>query len=677
MFTRPPLYTVDPYVPPCKKQVLDLPIQSAATVENGNILSDPSSKGDLDNGVHHYEEDHEGTDKDGIKIVVGGNPSRSGLPSSSLSSSITNSRVITRNVSAAESVVDVWTPHALRRLSSKYDTDTESTLKQSRPVSKRGAIPAFSDLKEGEEGAGTPVRRVPSTTFNTVPYGEAVADAMTALSPIDSVHNIVDLSQPISLDELRAPGSPSDLTPGSRGHQKISSTKCSSIVHMDTRDNLELEGVEDVSDSSSVASSRSLDSRPPTPKSTGARDVKSAEEGEGDEPEKSDSVSTVTIQGPPTETSPMALFPSPMDSKGGCDVLATQGQFYFSGDGSKSVLGSPSLSNAPDNSVPTFVVGGENSNPIFAADANNSSLWAAAAAAAHRRNTSAMSLSSELQAINQASRTNPEVENPSVLRQALRLVGLVKSASRVMPGPGSETSTTRRPPSPDASAVPRPSDSSIGISITTPVKPGAPGPISVTPLKPDQAPFFNGVGGELGKTPLASPHGSDTGSSTSPSTVASSPRAGATARVEAEGDMEEGHAAVIARGGRVQAEAGGSTSAWVAGPAYSKAMSADIEMVLPNAPTNGEKVSYVPEIESNTPNTSWATAFWRRRRRVQRKSSCVGGLATYCIMHGFNDYSSPLNHLSISTEDFPVLIIYNALDRVHALWYLLPRVLSA
>lgn len=598
------------HIPDRKKQVLDPLVRSTSTVENDITPHSGVAKVFL----LHKKADGNGVqqqDQDEIKILVQDNPSPSGglsaSSSSSSSSSITTSRVITRNASAADSVVDVWTPAALRRLSSKYDTDTESSLKQSRPVSKRGVIPAFADVEEGEESAGTPAGRVAPTVFDTAPYGGG-RNVKAGLSPIHSVRgSMIDLSQPISLDALRDPVSTVDSTPRNAGHQrKVSLTRRPSIVPMDSVESFELDEVEHVSESESVSSASS--SRPPTP--TTQAPWAGAVEDEDDEPEKSDSVSTVAIQGPLMEEPPPALFPSPMDSKGNNGGVSTNDPFCFNGDTGKSVLGSPALSSAPSN-APKFVVG-DNPNSIFAADANNSSLWAAAAAAAHRRNASALSLSSELQAMSQVSRTNPETENPSVLRQALRLVGLVKSASRVMPGPGPESSANPRPPSPDASALlPGLFDSGISIKITSPAKTGGSsfmsgeGNKSVTPLKPDQSPFFAGEGG-VEKTPMVSPSGSETGSSTSStSTAASSPRAAAAARVEVEGDVEEGgvNAATadggrvgVATGTRVAVETATRTSTRVAGPAFAKAMAADIDMVLPNSPSDDEKVKIVKRI---------------------------------------------------------------------------------
>ncbi|CAM9292454.1 unnamed protein product, partial [Sphacelaria rigidula] len=525
---------------------------------------------------------------------------------------------ITRNPSAADSVVDGWNPNALRRLSSKYDTDNEdSTLRQSRPASRRGQIPCFSDLPEGDEATndasgGNMRLSVPPTTFNTASYNSAGVGA--ALSPIHSVRSsVVDLSQPISLDALRDTGMFS-LTPssgaGGKHARKRSHTRRPSIVPVDHENDSD----SIASDCQAVSEDGSSSSSCPSPSSSDddaddERDMsRASSESTTDGGNKRDAAPAVvdtsgddrsisvaseaavpapmmvmgpngfaspSIQAPPapSQQAPPLADPKSAKSKGDPSSCPVNDPFFFNGpDGNKtSVFGSPAPSDRLSGvgagiGNPEIVVGDANSrmfgsNPISATDANNSSLWAAAAAAAHRRNATTISLSSELRNMDSASRMDPETETPSVLRQALRVLGLVKSASRVMPGPGPNAPehVGPTPPAPDSSAIPNSFRS--GSIPPTPVKPanivdegGLAGILSSSGKVIMDAPVSGdgGVGvipplvkpdgqghGVLGKTPMISPSGSSC-SDTDSETSDSSEEVAAQARAEVEGDVEEG-----------------------------------------------------------------------------------------------------------------------------------------
>lgn len=196
-----------------------------------------------------------------------------------------------------------------------------------------------------------------------------------------------------------------------------------------------------------------------------------------------------------------ASYPFFFDGTSNNDVTAMLGSPAVSMKSMKPCLGSPALSVLGKGAIIT-------ENGLSSADANHSTIWATAAAAAHALNASHTTVSDELKSMSTASAGHAKSENGSKLRQ---LIGLFKSTSRVVPG-----RVNRPPPGPDSNALPElPTTGRHDIPLT-PVKLRLPEFVSATPSaaatpsKPSiagpgmPAPF---AGGLLGKTPLPSPTG--------------------------------------------------------------------------------------------------------------------------------------------------------------------------
>ena len=295
---------------------------------------------------------------------------------------------------------------------------------------------------------------------------------------------------------------------------------------------------------------------------------------------------------------------------------------------------SPSRADATTTTTSTTAIADPSAMPderISPYDVDNASLWARAATAAaaaassllnsqaqtgrespqsfpsgtglnfqhHRQNSWTSSLAEETQG-----------EIVATLRRAARGVRLTKNTAKIAPARRPQS----LPPAPDASARMTPVSPSLSpnkedflppLDFSSPIKKdGSGGGGFVGTGKKGGGRGPDTEGGRDGKTPLVSPSGSGwgsdggdtcigTGSSDTGDSEESGPRA--VARVEVEGDLEQGGSrAAVGTSGGVAARRGGLASARVA-PADATRAAVGVRpdgstVVLPCAPSDAEKV---------------------------------------------------------------------------------------
>lgn len=538
---------------------------------------------------------------------------------------------IVRVGSAAESVVDSWTPDVAGNNpfdTAPYNGDDgeQPTVRLARPASKRRNVPAFTEsfstVDDGEAGAGgtfdatNPLYdalslRRPASKRGRIPVfireafesregetGEEGAfhstnpmyrssGGVSVLSPIPSVlsnnNAVVEWNKPLSLDNLRFDGQgkvegvffKDPANPAEHGTTAPSSRSPASAF----ASNDDSSGAD--ADEEYSSSTEGEERVSPTPEYRGvltdSHAVVSLKEqaaitaGEGP---------VVTLPTQRLEDSAVAGNGTPAT-----DEFEVSHLFCFDRNSSSRMAKLAAESLANDGRVVERDSTGAiiTDNRISPFDADNASLWATAAAAAaaaaaatsHRRSASNLSSVSG-GGRSRTSSTSGDVA-PEIVSQAwkvLRRVGLARSTAKVAP-----VRTMPRPPAPESSASPLP--------LFIGKKPD----LTVDGPEKGRAPSF-GADGILGKTPLVTPlrtdsSDEDTVDGTSSSTASdASPRGrlGARAELEVEGDLEDGG---------VRASVRVAASARVA-PADGTRVQAAVEegpmMVLPCSPTDEEKV---------------------------------------------------------------------------------------